>query len=69
LSDPDGLTRREREVLTLVAAGRSDAEIAIKLSITSKTAGHHVAAILTKLGVENRTQAAAHLLQPQIIDS
>ncbi|SBS76108.1 LuxR family transcriptional regulator [uncultured Mycobacterium sp.] len=64
LSDPDGLTRREREVLTLIAAGHSDAEIATKLSISPKTAGHHVAAILTKLGVENRTQAAAHMLQP-----
>lgn len=68
LSDPDGLTRREREVLTLIAAGHSDAEIAVKLSISPKTAGHHVAAILTKLGVENRTQAAAHLLQPQVIE-
>jgi DNA-binding CsgD family transcriptional regulator/tetratricopeptide (TPR) repeat protein len=67
LSDPDGLTRREREVLALVAAGHSDAEIATKLSISPKTAGHHVAAILTKLGVENRTQAAAHLLQRHLI--
>nr|WP_275691582.1 LuxR family transcriptional regulator [Mycolicibacterium sphagni] len=68
LSDPDGLTRREREVLRLIAAGHSDAEIATKLSISPKTAGHHVAAILTKLGVENRTQAAAHMLQTNVID-
>jgi ATP/maltotriose-dependent transcriptional regulator MalT len=68
LSDPDGLTRREREVLTLIAAGHSDAEIAVKLSISPKTAGHHVAAILAKLGVENRTQAAAHMLQPQALE-
>lgn len=68
LSDPDGLTRREREVLRLIAAGHSDAEIATKLSISPKTAGHHVAAILTKLGVENRTQAAAHMLQTSVID-
>jgi DNA-binding CsgD family transcriptional regulator len=68
LSDPDGLTRREREVLTLIAAGHSDAEIATKLSISPRTAGHHVAAILTKLGVENRTQAAAHVLQPHTIE-
>ncbi|WP_081287220.1 ATP-binding protein [Mycobacterium asiaticum] len=61
LSDPHGLTRREREVLALLAAGDSDAEIAAKLSISPKTAGHHVAAILAKLGVDNRTQAAAQL--------
>ncbi|WP_445167771.1 ATP-binding protein [Mycolicibacterium sp. Dal123E01] len=67
-ADPDGLTRREREVLTLIAAGHSDAEIATKLSISPKTAGHHVAAILTKLGVENRTQAAAHMLQRNMIE-
>jgi DNA-binding CsgD family transcriptional regulator len=65
LSDPDGLTRREREVLNQLAAGRSDAEIATTLSISRKTVGHHVAAILTKLRVDNRTQAAAHVLQTQ----
>jgi ATP/maltotriose-dependent transcriptional regulator MalT len=68
MSDPDGLTRREREVLRLIAAGHSDAEIATKLSISPKTAGHHVAAILTKLGVENRTQAAAHMLQTHVLE-
>jgi DNA-binding CsgD family transcriptional regulator len=59
LADPDGLTRREREVLTLIAAGHSDADIAANLSISRKTVGHHVGAILAKLGVDNRTQAAA----------
>jgi DNA-binding CsgD family transcriptional regulator len=59
-ADPDGLSRREREVLTLIAAGHSDADIATKLSISRKTVGHHVEAILAKLGVANRTQAAAH---------
>jgi DNA-binding NarL/FixJ family response regulator len=48
-ADPKGLTRREREVLTLIAAGHSDADIATKLSISRKTVGHHVESILTKL--------------------
>ncbi|SPM31258.1 ATP-, maltotriose-and DNA-dependent transcriptional regulator MalT, partial [Mycobacterium terramassiliense] len=64
--DPDGLSRREREVLTLIAAGHSDADIATKLSISRKTVGHHVESILTKLGVDNRTQAAAHSRERQI---
>jgi DNA-binding CsgD family transcriptional regulator len=63
-ADPDGLSRRERDVLTLIAAGHSDADIATKLSISRKTVGHHVEAILTKLGVDNRTQAAAQSRQP-----
>jgi DNA-binding CsgD family transcriptional regulator len=58
-NDPHGLTRREREVLELLAVGHSDAAIATALCITPKTVGHHVSAILTKLGVDNRTQAAA----------
>ncbi|WP_239645732.1 LuxR family transcriptional regulator [Mycobacterium sp. UM_CSW] len=68
-ADPAGLSRREREVLTLIAAGYSDANIATRLSISPKTVGHHVESILTKLGVENRTQAAAQARQPQTIDS
>jgi DNA-binding CsgD family transcriptional regulator len=61
--DPQGLTEREREVLELIAAGHSDAEIATALFISPKTVGRHVGAILTKLGVRNRTQAAAYALQ------
>jgi DNA-binding CsgD family transcriptional regulator len=68
-ADPDGLSRRQREVLTLIAAGHSDADIATKLSISPKTVGHHVAAILAKLGVDNRTQAAAHARQSQTTQS
>jgi DNA-binding CsgD family transcriptional regulator len=60
LADPNGLTRREREVLELLAGGRSDAQIAAALHISPKTAGSHVSSILLKLGVANRTQAAAH---------
>lgn len=65
LADPDGLTRREREVLALLADGRSDAQIAAALHISPKTAGCHVSSILAKLGVDNRIQAAAHAFQRQ----
>jgi DNA-binding CsgD family transcriptional regulator len=60
LSDPYALTRRQRQVLDLLGGGRSDAEIAAVLHISPKTVGHHVQAILTKLGVDNRTRAVAH---------
>jgi DNA-binding NarL/FixJ family response regulator len=47
-------------VLELLSAGHSDADIATTLCISPKTVSNHVSAILTKLGVDNRTQAAAH---------
>jgi DNA-binding CsgD family transcriptional regulator/tetratricopeptide (TPR) repeat protein len=55
---PHGLSAREVEVLRLVAAGRSNGEIAERLFITRKTAGVHVTHILNKLGVSNRVEAA-----------
>jgi DNA-binding CsgD family transcriptional regulator len=57
--DSLGLTRREHEVLQLIAAGRSNREIAQRLFITEGTAGTHVSNILGKLGVRGRTEAAA----------
>lgn len=53
------LTRREQEVLGLLALGMSNARIAQTLVISEKTAGHHVSRILMKLGLHNRAQAAA----------
>jgi len=54
----DVLSRREREVLALLAQGMSNPAIAKRLFITSKTAEHHVSSILGKLGLHNRTEAA-----------
>ena len=54
-----GLTPREREVLALIVAGRTDNEIASALFVSHRTITTHVSNILGKLGVANRTEAAA----------
>ncbi len=55
---PESLTERETEVLRLIGHGLSNKEIARELSIGEKTVKSHVSAILSKLGVLSRTQAA-----------
>jgi DNA-binding NarL/FixJ family response regulator len=57
-ANPAGLTGRQVEVLGLLAEGLTDAEIAARLSLSAKTVGHHVSALLAKLGVGSRRQAA-----------
>lgn len=66
-SDDAGLTRRQRQVLALLAGGLSDAEIAARLYRSPKTIGHHVSAILAKLDVRNRTEAAREALRRGIV--
>jgi DNA-binding NarL/FixJ family response regulator len=58
-----GLTPRELEVLRLMVAGRSNPEIAAALFVSPRTAQTHVGNILAKLGVESRTEAAAHAVR------
>jgi DNA-binding CsgD family transcriptional regulator/tetratricopeptide (TPR) repeat protein len=57
---PLGLTARECEVLELICAGHTNAEIAAKLFISTKTVDHHVSAILAKLDAPTREIAASH---------
>jgi DNA-binding CsgD family transcriptional regulator len=56
--NPAGLTARQLEVLALLSEGLSNAEIADRLVVSPRTAEHHVAAVLSKLGVGTRLEAA-----------
>ncbi|MEO6890899.1 MAG: response regulator transcription factor [Ktedonobacteraceae bacterium] len=63
----DELTRRELDVLTLIARGRSNHEIALALSIGEQTVKTHVSNILSKLHLADRTQAAIYALQKRLV--
>jgi DNA-binding NarL/FixJ family response regulator len=63
-----GLTRREREVLALLAQGADNQAIAQRLVISPQTARTHIQNILGKLGVHSRLEAAAFVIQNEILD-
>ncbi|UQU61595.1 response regulator transcription factor [Couchioplanes caeruleus] len=65
--DPQ-LTPREREVLAAIARGRANREIARQLGLAEKTVKTHVSAILTKLGLQDRTQAALYAVRAGLVD-
>ena len=61
------LTAREKEVLTQLAKGASNKEIAYELGITERTARTHVSNILGKLGLASRTQAALYAVEHKLV--
>ncbi len=66
--NPYGLTFRELTVLHLVAAGKSDKEIAVELGISPFTAQKHTSNILAKMGAGSRTEATARALREGLLD-
>ena len=65
---PGGLSRREIDVIRLVAAGRTSGEIASELFISPRTAEHHIQNIYTKIGVANRAAATRWAVANRVVD-
>jgi DNA-binding NarL/FixJ family response regulator len=66
-SGPSGLTDRQVEVLRLLAAGLSNREIARRLSVSPRTAEHHVQDIYARIGVSTRASAALYAMQNDLL--
>ena len=67
-ANPAGLTSRELDVLRLVAAGKRNADVAAELVVSTRTVDHHVSAILRKLDVRSRGEAAAAAAELGLLD-
>jgi two-component system, NarL family, response regulator LiaR len=65
--NPEALTDREAEILMLLARGKTNKQIASRLYVSEKTVKAHVSAILRKLGVQSRTQAALHAVRSGLV--
>jgi DNA-binding CsgD family transcriptional regulator len=66
---PAGLSRREVEVLRLVADGRSAREISAQLFISTRTAEHHIQHVYTKIGVSGRAAATRWAIEHAVVDA
>jgi DNA-binding NarL/FixJ family response regulator len=67
LQRPGGLSRRESEVLVLVAAGKTNRAVASELFVSEKTVARHVSNIFTKLGLSSRAEATAYAYRQGLI--
>jgi len=64
---PEALTERETEVLRLLSQGRTNKQIARSLNTTEQTIKSHVSRILSKLGVQSRTQATLYAIRTGLV--
>lgn len=62
------LSRRDRDILSLIADGKTDADIALILRVTAKTVNYHVESIKARFGVSTRIQAVVTALRCRYID-
>jgi DNA-binding CsgD family transcriptional regulator/tetratricopeptide (TPR) repeat protein len=68
-ANPAGLTARQLEVLALISQGMTNAEIAERLVVSQRTAEHHVAAVLAKLGTATRRDAARRAVELRLTET
>jgi DNA-binding CsgD family transcriptional regulator/tetratricopeptide (TPR) repeat protein len=69
IAHPAGLTPRQAEVLAHLCEGRTDAQIAERLHVSRKTVSHHVSAVIAKLAVRSRTEAAREARRRSLVAS